>query len=219
MTLRDPGPGRARRGARGGLQADGWLLYDFQGVNPVLGQVLGIGGMGSRRLFVYLPRSGEPVAVAHRIELQSVAGFPGRILALFALGGAARRPSERRGGEAGRDGSGTRTMRCRTSTGCRAAWCSCSRSSAATVVPSGGAGDPVRLRLECRRPGRSRGGGRGAQAGGDAGAGARRGGGRAAASPRVPCSRKSSMRSHAGGLDFDHPPIVGFGPNARQSAL
>lgn len=60
--------------------ADGWLLYDFQGVNPVLGQVLGIGGMGSRRLFVYLPRTGEPVAVAHRIELQSVAGFPGRIL-------------------------------------------------------------------------------------------------------------------------------------------
>jgi Xaa-Pro aminopeptidase len=60
--------------------ADGWLLYDFQGVNPVLGQVLGIGGMGSRRLFVYLPRSGEPVAVAHRIELQSVAGFPGRVI-------------------------------------------------------------------------------------------------------------------------------------------
>jgi Xaa-Pro aminopeptidase len=60
--------------------ADGWLLYDFQGVNPVLGQVLGVGGMGSRRLFVYLPRSGEPVAVAHRIELQSVAGFPGRVI-------------------------------------------------------------------------------------------------------------------------------------------
>ncbi len=60
--------------------ADGWLLYDFQGVNPVLGQVLGIAGMGSRRLFVYLPRTGEPVAVAHRIELQSVAGFAGRIL-------------------------------------------------------------------------------------------------------------------------------------------
>ena len=60
--------------------ADGWLLYDFQGVNPVLGQVLGIAGMGSRRLFVYLPRTGEPVAVAHRIEMQSVAGFPGRVI-------------------------------------------------------------------------------------------------------------------------------------------
>jgi len=60
--------------------ADGWLLYDFQGVNPVLAQVLGITGMASRRLFVLLPREGEPVAVAHKIELQSVAGFPGKVL-------------------------------------------------------------------------------------------------------------------------------------------
>jgi Xaa-Pro dipeptidase len=60
--------------------AEGWLLYDFQGVNPVLGQVLGIKGMGSRRLFVYLPRRGTPVAIAHRIELQSVAGFPGEVV-------------------------------------------------------------------------------------------------------------------------------------------
>ncbi len=59
---------------------DGWLLFDFQGMNPVLGQVLGIGGMGSRRLFVLLPREGEPVAVAHKIELQPVQGFPGRIV-------------------------------------------------------------------------------------------------------------------------------------------
>jgi Xaa-Pro aminopeptidase len=60
--------------------ADGWLLYDFQGMNPVLSQVLGIGGMASRRLFVLLPRDGEPVAVAHKIELQPLAGFPGTVL-------------------------------------------------------------------------------------------------------------------------------------------
>lgn len=60
--------------------ADGWLLYDFQGMNPVLAQVLGITGMASRRLFVLLPKQGEPVAVAHKIELQSVAGFPGTVL-------------------------------------------------------------------------------------------------------------------------------------------
>jgi len=60
--------------------ADGWLLYDFQGMNPVLAQVLGITGMASRRLFVLLPREGDPVAVAHKIELQSVAGFPGTVL-------------------------------------------------------------------------------------------------------------------------------------------
>lgn len=62
------------------LGADGWLLYDFKGTNPVAGRVLGVGGLGSRRLFVYLPRTGEPVAIAHRIELSPVAGFPGRIV-------------------------------------------------------------------------------------------------------------------------------------------
>ena len=61
--------------------ADGWLLYDFQGVNPVLGQVLGHRRHGAAGgCSCYLPRDGEPVAVAHRIELQSVAGFPGTVL-------------------------------------------------------------------------------------------------------------------------------------------
>jgi Xaa-Pro aminopeptidase len=60
--------------------ADAWLLYDFRGVNPVAGRVLGVGGMGTRRLFVLLPREGEPVAVAHRIELQGVEDFPGRVV-------------------------------------------------------------------------------------------------------------------------------------------
>ena len=62
------------------LGADGWLLFDFRGVNPVLARVLGIAGMATRRLFVLLPREGEPVAVVHRIELQPLAGFPGRII-------------------------------------------------------------------------------------------------------------------------------------------
>ena len=60
--------------------ADGWLLFDFHGLNPVAGRVLGLGGMGSRRLFVLLPRDGEPVAVVHKIEMQPLEGFPGRLL-------------------------------------------------------------------------------------------------------------------------------------------
>lgn len=60
--------------------ADGWLLFDFRGLNPVAGRLLQLGGLGSRRLFVYLPRAGEPVAIAHRIELQPLEGFPGRIV-------------------------------------------------------------------------------------------------------------------------------------------
>jgi Xaa-Pro aminopeptidase len=58
---------------------DGWLIYDFHGVNPVASRVVGSGGLGSRRLFVLLPARGTPVAVAHRIELQPLAGFPGEI--------------------------------------------------------------------------------------------------------------------------------------------
>lgn len=65
--------------ALGALGADGWLLYDFRKVNPIASRVLGSTGMGTRRLFVLLPRSGRPVAVVHRIELQALADFPGEV--------------------------------------------------------------------------------------------------------------------------------------------
>jgi Xaa-Pro aminopeptidase len=61
------------------LGADGWLLYDFHGINPAATRVLGIHGMGTRRFFVLLPRAGKPVAIAHRIELASFDGFPGEV--------------------------------------------------------------------------------------------------------------------------------------------
>jgi len=63
----------------GALGADGWLLYDFRKVNPIAGRILGDTGMGTRRLFVLLPRAGRPVAIAHRIELQALADFPGDV--------------------------------------------------------------------------------------------------------------------------------------------
>lgn len=56
---------------------DGWLLYDFRGINPVAQRLMGVGGMATRRLFVFLPAKGEPVALAHKIELQGLEGFPG----------------------------------------------------------------------------------------------------------------------------------------------
>ena len=61
------------------LRLDGWLLFDFHGMNPVATRVLGIGGLATRRLFVLLPASGEPVALAHRIEHHRVDGFPGEV--------------------------------------------------------------------------------------------------------------------------------------------
>ncbi len=72
--------GPALREALAAVAADGWLLFDFHGLNPVAGRVLRLSGLNTRRLFVLLPAEGEPVAVAHRIELQPLEGFPGRII-------------------------------------------------------------------------------------------------------------------------------------------
>jgi Xaa-Pro dipeptidase len=47
---------------------DGWLLFDFQGANPIAAGVLGLRGMVTRRIFAYIPRSGVPVAITHNIE-------------------------------------------------------------------------------------------------------------------------------------------------------
>lgn len=47
---------------------DGWLLFEFRGLNPVALQVLGIDAFLSRRIFVYIPREGTPVAITHHIE-------------------------------------------------------------------------------------------------------------------------------------------------------
>jgi len=47
---------------------DGWLLYDFRGINPIAASIAGISGMVSRRYFCYIPREGNPVAITHAIE-------------------------------------------------------------------------------------------------------------------------------------------------------
>ena len=50
---------------------DGWLLYDFQGSNPVSYRLAGMGGAGhlaTRRWYYLIPRSGDPRALVHAIE-------------------------------------------------------------------------------------------------------------------------------------------------------
>ena len=47
---------------------DGWLLFDFHGLNPVANGLLGLTGMGTRRIFVFIPKSGAPTAITHAIE-------------------------------------------------------------------------------------------------------------------------------------------------------
>ncbi len=61
------------------LKLDGWLLFDFHGLNPVSTRVLGLTGLATRRLFVLIPVQGAPVALAHRIERGRVDGFPGEV--------------------------------------------------------------------------------------------------------------------------------------------
>lgn len=79
MSVKLPPAGLVRQ-ALETAGADGWLLYDFQTMNPVARQVLALTGLGSRRLFVYLPADGEPVAVVHRIEMQPFEHFEGRVV-------------------------------------------------------------------------------------------------------------------------------------------
>ncbi len=55
---------------------DGWLLYDFRGLNPVAGSLLGIHGMVTRRIFGWIPASGTPVAITHAIEQAPWADWP-----------------------------------------------------------------------------------------------------------------------------------------------
>ena len=47
---------------------DGWLLFDFHGVNPIAGGLLRLDGMVTRRVFAWIPREGMPVAITHAIE-------------------------------------------------------------------------------------------------------------------------------------------------------
>ncbi|HEY7232753.1 MAG TPA: Xaa-Pro peptidase family protein [Gemmatimonadaceae bacterium] len=47
---------------------DGWLLFDFRGVNPVAKELLRLEGMATRRQFAWIPTRGTPVAFTHVIE-------------------------------------------------------------------------------------------------------------------------------------------------------
>jgi Xaa-Pro aminopeptidase len=59
---------------------DGWLLYDFQGANPIAQRLAGMGGGGhlaSRRWFYLIPAAGEPRGLVHKIERYNLDRLPG----------------------------------------------------------------------------------------------------------------------------------------------
>ena len=61
------------------LGLDGWLLYDFRGLNVLARRVLGLNPehILSRRWFYFVPARGEPRKLVHRIESGALDAYPG----------------------------------------------------------------------------------------------------------------------------------------------
>jgi Xaa-Pro aminopeptidase len=61
---------------------DGWLLYDFRGINPIAADVTGVakqgGHLATRRWYYLIPADGEPRALVHAIEPRALAHLPGQ---------------------------------------------------------------------------------------------------------------------------------------------
>lgn len=59
---------------------DGWLLYDFRGLNPIAADITGVlkqgGHLATRRWYYLIPASGDPRALVHAIEPHSLAHLP-----------------------------------------------------------------------------------------------------------------------------------------------
>jgi Xaa-Pro aminopeptidase len=58
---------------------DGWLLYDFRGLNILARRVVDLpaDAILSRRWFYFVPAQGEPRKLVHRIESHALDGLPG----------------------------------------------------------------------------------------------------------------------------------------------
>lgn len=56
---------------------DAWVLYDLHARNPITAGLIGVGDL-SRRIFVVVPRSGEPLAITHGIEAAPWTNWPWR---------------------------------------------------------------------------------------------------------------------------------------------
>jgi Xaa-Pro aminopeptidase len=69
--------------ALGADELDGWLLYDFHGINPIAGEMTGAGRDGghlaTRRWFYFIPAAGRPRGLVHSIESGLLAHLPGTI--------------------------------------------------------------------------------------------------------------------------------------------
>jgi Xaa-Pro aminopeptidase len=61
---------------------DAWLIYDFQGSNPIAGRLAGLGRDGhlsTRRWYYLIPATGEPQVLVHAIERDSLSSLAGSV--------------------------------------------------------------------------------------------------------------------------------------------
>ena len=73
-------PIEAVQRALGEEKLDGWLLYDFQGSNPIASRLVGLassGKMATRRWYYYVPAKGSPCGLVHAIERHNLDDMPG----------------------------------------------------------------------------------------------------------------------------------------------
>jgi hypothetical protein len=60
---------------------DGWLLYDFNGSNPIASRLSGLASSGkltTRRWYYLVPATGEPKGLVHAIERHNLDHLPGQ---------------------------------------------------------------------------------------------------------------------------------------------
>jgi Xaa-Pro dipeptidase len=57
-------------------KVDGWLLFDFRGINPIMAAVVGDEIVGSRRAYLFIPRGHDPVALVHAVDAELWRGWP-----------------------------------------------------------------------------------------------------------------------------------------------
>src|SRR3989442_11869561 len=60
---------------------DGWLLYDFRGLNSIAADLTAVarkgGHLATRRWYYLIPATGQPRGLVHAIERSSLAHLPG----------------------------------------------------------------------------------------------------------------------------------------------
>lgn len=57
-------------------KVDGWLLFDFRGINPIMAAVVGDEIVGSRRAYVFIPRGRDAVALVHAVDAELWRAWP-----------------------------------------------------------------------------------------------------------------------------------------------